>query len=281
MLTLVFEHSEDASKHALERELVLSDPSDEPLVFGSRSGADHILFLPGLASFSFRPGSPVVTAFPDPGAAPDEVIDAYRGSVLPFAVQVVLGGQSLHASAVSTRNGRIVAFGGETQAGKTTIAVGLSRRGYGLWADDTVAFQVLANGITALRLPFEPNLRERSAAYFESAGETQALGGTRIPPEWARAPLGAYCVLERLESAPDTHSLERLSPRDGFLALLTQSYRFKPQSREEKRRMMDDFLEASHLPMFRLRYRAGFDALPAVIEELEETVLGNVAPAPS
>lgn len=213
---------------------MLSDPRDEPLAFGSRSGDEHFLFLPGLGSFSFRPGTSVVTAFPDPDAAPDEVMDAYRGVVLPFAVQVVLGGQSLHASAVATPNTRIVAFGGETQMGKTTIAVGLSGRGYGLWADDTVAFQVLASGVTALRLPFEPNLRERSASYFESAGETQALGGTDIAPEWTRAPLGAFCVLERLEYGPESHSLERLSRATGssrsWLSPITSSHKARRPS---------------------------------------------------
>ena len=279
VLSLVFASSFHAPEVASDREVVISDPDGAPLVFGWRRGGDHWLSLPDIADFRFRAGSDVVAAYAAPGASTEDVVDAYQGSVLPIAVQIALHGQSLHASAVVTPDGRIVAFCGSSQAGKTTIAVGLSRRGCGLWADDAVAFDARADELTAVRLPFELNLRKESAAYFDALPEEDvAVRANGHPPEWTQAKLAAFCVLERLEESSGRYTIERLTSRDAFTALLAQSFRFKPQAHEEKRRMMQDYLEAvAQLPVFRVRYRAGFDTLPAVIDQIEEIVLGSVA----
>jgi hypothetical protein len=278
VLSLVFASSYNEPEAVPDRHVVISDPEEVPLVFGWRTGNECWLSLPELVRFRFRPGSMVVTAYPALEATSEEVMDAYYSAVLPMVVQIVLHGQSLHASAVVTPEGQIVALCGPSQAGKTTIAVALSRRGCGLWADDTVAFEVRADGVTALRLPFELNLREPSAAYFDALTEDATLRANGYPPEWTRARLGAFCVLERLEESQGSPLVERLSPREALIALLGQSFRFKPQRHEEKRRMMYDYLEAvAQLPVFRLRYGAGFDTLPAVIDAVEEIVLRGVA----
>src|SRR5688572_21051636 len=165
MLSLEMRSSTPTLPPSPDRHVVIADPAGTAVAYGWRRGMDHWISVPEKADFRFRPGSNVVTAHPVRGAAPEVVTDAYRGSVLPVAAQVMLGAQALHASAVMTPDGQIVAFGGRTGAGKTTIAVGLSRRGHRLWADDTVAFDVSAHGISALRLPFQLNLREPSAAF--------------------------------------------------------------------------------------------------------------------
>jgi hypothetical protein len=263
---------------AHDRQVVISDPDGVPLVFGWRDGRDCWLAMPGRASFKFRPGSQVVTAYPDPGAAPEDVMDGYHGSVLPVVVQTVLEGQAVHASAVVTPAGSIVAFCGASHAGKTTIAVGLSRRGCGLWADDAVAFEARPEGLSALRLPFELNLREESAAHFESGISPGSVDPNGHAPEWTRARLAGFCVLERVEEEPESHTIDRLASSDALVALLGQSFRFKPQAHKEKRRMMRDYLEAvTQAPVFRVRYRAGFETLPEVIDQIEAVVLEGVA----
>jgi serine kinase of HPr protein (carbohydrate metabolism regulator) len=175
-------------------------------------------------------------------------------------------------------DGRIVALCGASQAGKTTIAVGLSRTGCRLWADDTVAFEATPDGLTALRLPFALNLRAKSAAFFDALTEGAAGHTNGQPPEWATARLAAFCVLERLDEAREPYVIERLSSSEAFIALLGQAFRFVPQANDEKRRMMRDYLEAVvQLPVFRLRYRTGFEILPEVIEQIDEVVLRDVA----
>jgi hypothetical protein len=280
MVRLVFASLHEAPKPVRERHVVISDLSGTPLVFGWRSEADYWLSVPEVGDFRFRPGSDVVTAYPEQRASPEDVRDAYEGSVLPIAAQVVLGRQSIHASAVAGRDGRVVAFCGFSEAGKTTIAAGLTRRGCALWADDALAFEVRSKRLTALRLPFQPNLREQSAAYFDSSTEDAKAHAHGHPQGWTEAPLTAFCVLERLDETPESYLIERLSPSEAFAALLAQSLRFKPQAREEKRRMMRDYMEAiAQLPVFRVRYRSGFETFGPLIDEIERIVLGGVAEA--
>lgn len=277
MLRLLLASKADGQP-AVDQQVVISDPDGIPVVLAWRRGGDYWLSLPELARFQFRPGLEVVTAYPEQGIAPEDVRDAYHGSVLPMVVPIVLGRQSLHASAVVTPAGRAVAFCGASHAGKTTIAVGLSRRGCKLWADDTVAFEARPEGLEALRLPFELNLRDQSAAYFEDLTKDASGHTNGLPAEWTRTPLAAFCVLERVEKSRESYVIERLSSSEAFVALLEQSFRFLPQANEEKRRMMRDYLEAAvQAPVFRARYRAGFETLAEVIDQIEEIVLGSVA----
>src|ERR671935_59558 len=64
------------------------------------------------------------------------------------------GREVLHASAVITARG-VVAFCAVSTTGKSTIAYQFSRRGYGIWADDALAFDGADRGVTALWLPFQ------------------------------------------------------------------------------------------------------------------------------
>jgi hypothetical protein len=278
VLNLVFAPSDGGPEAARDSQVVISNPDGNPLVFGWRSESDHWLCVPSLANFKFRSGSAVVTAYAAPGASHEDVWDAYQASVLPIVVQIVLGGQSIHASAVVTPGERVVAFCGASETGKTTIAVGLSRRHYALWADDVVAFEDPFDRLTALRLPFQLNLREKSAAYFDAATGDATIRPNGDPREWTRSPLAAFFVLDPLEEPRESYVIQRLSPSEAFIALLTQSFRFKPQAREEKRRMMRDYLEAvSRLPVFRVRFREGFETLPDVLDEIEEIVHESVS----
>src|SRR2546429_2614557 len=96
--------------------------------------------------------------------------------------------------------------------------------------------------------------------------------------EGARTSLAAVCALDRREGYRPSHFVERLSPTDAFTALVAHSFSFKPQSREQKRRMMRDYLEVvSRLPIFRLRYRPGFEAFSAVLDEVDKSVLQSIA----
>jgi hypothetical protein len=273
MLSLVFALSHDGPETPPDCDVVISDLDRRPRVFGWRRVDDYWLSVPEIGNFRFRPGSNVVTAYATPGASPGDVRDAYHGDVLPVVVQIVLGAQSIHASAVVTPGDRIVAFCGTSEAGKTTIAVGLNRRGHALWADDVVAFDARSDRLTALRLPFDVNLRESSAAYFDSLTENATVRANGRPPEWTQSPLAAFFVLDPLEEPLLDYLVQPLSASEAFIALLTQSFRFKPQTREEKRRMMQDYLElVTKLPVFRVQFREGFDILPKVLDQIEEIV---------
>ena len=73
--------------------------------------------------------------------------------------------------------------------------------------------------LTALRLPFALNLRERSAAFFNALTRDPSGHVNGTPPEWTCARLGAFCVVERLDESPQPYVIERLSS-EAFVTLL-------------------------------------------------------------
>src|SRR5262249_38115323 len=138
--------------------------------YGYTREDQHWMILPGLACFQFGKHVDDITAMVAQDAPLEMVQDAFYRSILPMVLQV-RGREVLHASAVRTACG-VVALWAVSETGKSTIAYGLSRRGYQLWADDAVAIDVAGPIITAIQLPFSIRLRPASASYFavESPG---------------------------------------------------------------------------------------------------------------
>jgi hypothetical protein len=259
----------------VERIAIIATPDGTPIAFGSRAGNEHWVSVPKCASFRFEPGCSVVEVHPDPDVDDERVLDAYLGAALPMVVQTVLEHQALHASAIVTPSGAVVAFCGSTHAGKTTLAYGLSRRGYSIWADDALAFDAaIANAVLALRLPFRLNVRDQTAAHFGAVAEDASYVDDEFG-EGTRAPLIVVFELERVERGepwrrPIAH---RLSPAEALLALLAHSFRFQPQTPDEERRMLVDYLElAARVPVFRLRVPAELDELDELLDEVETTI---------
>ena len=79
-----------------------------------------------------------------------------------------LGHEALHASAMRAARG-VVLFAAQSRTGKSTVAFGLSCRGYEQWSDDGVVFSVAEEGATAVPLPFDVRLRPQSADILGSA----------------------------------------------------------------------------------------------------------------
>ena len=265
-----------------DRRVVITDSADSPLAYGSRIGDGYSIIVPEVASFHFRPGSQDVAVQAEPLVAPERVLDAYYGAALPMAVQVVLERQPLHASAVVVPGIGAVAFAGVTHSGKTTLAYGLSRRGFPMWADDILAIDAFGvEGVSTIRLPYRLNLRAPSAAYFEGRPETGVARGEQDPGEWATAPLVAFCVLERRDRRPRAgSSVVRLPPTEGLMALLAQAFWFEPQTSAERRQMMRDYLEVvARVPGFRVSVGPSLDALPALLDEVEAKVAACLRPA--
>lgn len=105
-----------------------------------RATAEEIyLFWQGAGAFRIRTGNEIV-ADPAPGLDPDSL----RLTLLGPAIGALLhqrGFLVLHASAVVVEGG-IVAFLGESGAGKSTTAAALHAQGYRLFVDDVLAVDV-------------------------------------------------------------------------------------------------------------------------------------------
>jgi len=229
------------------------------------------MHLPGVASYRFRPGGSEVTAIRDPSAGSQLIVSGYERTILPMAVQLA-GREVLHASAVLTAQG-VVAFCAVSTTGKSTIADAFSRRGYGVWADDAVAFDAAESSVTPIALPFQNQLRPRSRL-DESRATAPALSA-RPAPQADIGPLCAVCVLERANGreASDAVGLRRLPPAEAFPAVLAHAYCYSLDDVERNRRMIDHYLDLSaRVPVFSVIFRAGLEHLPAVLEEIEHAV---------
>ena len=141
-----------------------------------------------------------------PRGAPDHDWQRFLiAQVLPFAA-VVRGLEVLHAGAVVI-GGRALLLLGASGAGKTTLALALTRLGAGFLADDAVALE--RSGDRLLAHPGTP---------VAAVGRGQAELLLKISTVPAPAPLGAVLCLERSAEGPDVPCFEALGAAAPLLA---------------------------------------------------------------
>jgi len=243
-------------------------------------GDEYRMHLPGLASFSFSACGKEVAAAVPLSVREDQVVDAYRRKVLPMALQVC-GREVLHSSAVRSPAG-VTALCGVSEVGKSTIAYGLSRRGYFLWADDNVAFEISESGGSSILLPFNVRLRPASAAHFDvdESRPADGLAHYDFPIARETAPLTTVCILRRADSTQSPVAVRRLSLAEAFSAALDHACCFIPQSDERKRRMIHNYLDlAAQTPFFDICFQPGLENVPAVLDAIEQVLKETAAQA--
>ena len=186
-----------------------------------------------------------------------------------MAVQV-RGREVHHASAIRGPGG-VVSFCGITQSGKSTIAFGLGQRGYTLWADDMVAFELSDRGAVTVSLPFRPRLRKSAAELFAVDATAQIFPRhDPTPPGAHKAPLAIVCILRKEAAAASPVAIRRLSSADAFATVLDHACCFIPQADERKRLMVRHYLElVAVTPIFEICFQPGLTNLPVVLDAVE------------
>jgi hypothetical protein len=229
------------------------------------------MHVPGLASFRFTRCDDEVAAAVASGASEESVIDAYHRRVLPMAVQV-RGLEILHASAVIAPRG-VTALCGVSQTGKSTIAFGLSRRGYRLWGDDALAFKISNGDALAVSLPFQIRLRPSAEKFY--GGE--AIGrADQYPPGIESERLAAICVLRRVDHAEAPVSVRRLSFPEAFPTVLAQGCWFTIRDEHDKRRVVDHYMDlAARTPIYDVTFKPGFENMPVLLDAIEQVLQEN------
>jgi len=233
-------------------------------------GDKHRMHLPGLASFSFSRCGDEISADVPRNVSEDLVVDLYRRRVLPMALQVC-GREVLHASAIRSPAG-VTALCGMSEVGKSTIAFGLSRRGYDLWADDNVVFQISDKGGSSILLPFNVRLRPASAAHFglKETRPDNGLAHYDFPLRAETAPLATVCILRRAENTESPLTVKRLPLSEALSAALDHACCFVPQSNERKRRMIHNYLDlAAQTPFFDICFQPGLENVPVILDAIE------------
>ena len=250
---------------------VWRDGEGEVLAYAESLGDEYWMHLPGLASFRFSSRGDEVAATVAAAVREELVLDAYRRRVLPMALQVC-GREVLHASAVRSPAG-VTALCADSETGKSTTAFGLSGRGYPLWADDLVAFDISDHVGRAISLPFNMRLRPSAAALFdlETTQSPIATSDDHSPPGKETAPLLAVCVLRREDAGGAQVAVRRLPLAEAFAALLAHAWSFGLEDSERKRRMIHNYLDlAAGTPVFDICFRSGLENLPAILDAIDQ-----------
>jgi hypothetical protein len=250
---------------------VWRDSDGAVLAYAEGAGDEYWMHLPGLASFRFSSRGDEVAATIAGAAREELVLDAYRRRVLPMALQVC-GREVLHASAVRSPAG-VTALCADSETGKSTIAFGLSGRGYPLWADDLVAFDISDHVGRAISLPFNMRLRPSAAALFdlETTQSQIVTGDDHSSPGKETAPLLAVCVLRRAEADGAPVCVRRLSLAEAFAAVLGHAWSFGLEDSERKRRMIHNYLDlAAGTPVYDISFRSGLENLPAILDAIDQ-----------
>jgi hypothetical protein len=251
--------------------LVWLDPRRTAGAYASQAGSHYWIDVSSVAMFHYSAATGQVMAVTRSAIEEERVRAIYQRVVLPFLLQA-LGYEMLHASAVRTERG-VVAFCGESGAGKSTIAVGLSRRGYPVWADDALLLDASAR-IRALSLPFAVRLRRDSAELFGLGGRADTSSRNWLGIERDPVDLVAVCVLNRgaVPGGIDVTGCRRGAA--ALTALLAHACAFNLADLDRKRRMVAQYLAvAAQVPVFKVGVEAGLDRLPGLLDQLEARVI--------
>lgn len=239
------------------------------------AGDRFLLCVPGIARFLLTGGSEIAVEA-ETGTPPDDVA--------PFIVGTVFGillhqrnHIALHASAVEV-NGKAVLFCGPSGAGKSTISAALGGRGYPLVADDLC-------GITLARIPMvhpdgrQLKLWERAIDGLDLTANRRAPVRRRLRKYYVEPgnsvtsalPIGAVYVL-REARPPHGPGIERSNAIDAALLLRRNAYR--PLLVVRMGQKAEYFKAAAAIAgvagVFHLTRRLDFDALPEIIDSLED-----------
>jgi hypothetical protein len=238
-------------------------------------GSERWMHVPGIASFRFGPRAEESVVVPERATPPiplSVIEDTYQRAVLPMALHAH-GGEAVHASAVLTEDG-VVAFCGRSETGKSTVAYGLHRRGFPVWADDTLVFDASDEVVQAVPYPYRLRIRPEAAEYFELRELRRRDTSSWTALEQAQAesaPLRCIFLLQR-EAASTPVETVRLAPAEALAGVMEHAYWFRLDD-ERTRRMIGRYLVlATHVPVFRMRFWAALDQLPEMLDRTESLV---------
>jgi hypothetical protein len=249
-------------------------------MFGFRGDQHYYLHLPRLGRFQFDIIGDRIVGIPDGSIEPPALHDAFQRLILPLVAQA-RGREVFHASAIRTGAG-VVAFCAYSGVGKSTLAWGLSRRGFAQWADDVTVVEEADGAFRAVALPFSARLRHETVSAFDAGTGEPHTRPPRLRPDGV-APLAAICLLERqvVDGDAPAARLKRLPPARAFSAVLAHSESFEPHAPGRQQLMLEHYLElAAHVPMFKLVIASGLDRFPAVLDILTEW-LGGLPSGPN
>ncbi len=253
------------------------DVSGKLYAWSGTEGSKHWIYWNKLARFVFDNQATFVTAYALPSAGHDLINEIYFHSILPLALHA-RGFEVLHASAVQAPGG-VIAFCAASGVGKSSTAYALHRRGYSVWADDAVAFQMLDGSPLSVPVPFDLRLfPDQLTALKGQSFTTSARGAPEraAHPGPQSQPLRAICLLNRQNSLETELNirLETLSQRAAFSELMPHAYTFERRNPTRTRKMLMNYLDlVSGVPIYRISYLSSLELLAGLLDEIENRII--------
>lgn len=260
-------------------------PGGEKWLSCAKTEGGYLLRFNELADFTIdRIGSEIV-CMPRPGIPEDTIQHLLLDQVIPLVINL-RGGEALHASAILTPHG-VVAFAGPAGSGKSTITGSLMKMRYPFVSDDCLTLQEKGQDIYAI--PAYPGLRlwddaqehlfgengnKKSVAHYTSKLRVDI---EEKPENYATEPK-PFTRLYDIINSPETDEtsdtmIEKLSPRDSFMALVRCAFRLDITDQQMLARQFQ-FLKrvTSTISVRRLSFPRNFRFLP----EVQKAILNDL-----
>jgi hypothetical protein len=181
-----------------------------------------------------KSGSQIWAIWPEQSLTVEDTATYLLGPVMGF-VLLLRGCISLHASAIAIDD-QAVALVGPAGAGKSTTAAALADLGYCILTEDVVTLQDFGNSF--LVQPAYPLIRLWPCSVKALYGEEAEL--PKLTPTWDKCyldltseqyrfqknplPLAALYVLDERKSDPSFPLIREMSPTEGLLSLIANTY---------------------------------------------------------
>jgi hypothetical protein len=226
----------------------------------------HWLEWPGVGVFAFSAGSREVRVWPEPRARRETIVETFSRKARPIILQALGEGQVLHAGASVGPRG-LLAFCGRSGSGKSTLSFAMQEVGYWQFADDVLLLRLKQDQIIARQLPFVPNLRPPSFAYFPQARHRRASSTRAHSPD---VRLIAIFLLQQTAGLASPN-ISLMPPARAFSELLPLAHCFDMEGLTHTRRLVEDYLQVvARVPTFKLEYSPDLQELPILTRNIME-----------
>ena len=251
--------------------------ADDALVcWCERKGDEYLFVFEGFAAFHIS-AEGIISCFQLKRATPQLLRHLLLNQIIPRYLATI-GRMVLHAGAVTLKNGKTIAFLGNSGFGKSTLVSSFHRHGARLINDDCIMLENSESGVTAIGGLAGIRLFPDSvnAVFTEAAGFTNYTPSTDKQQlylkDQADAGLSRPCVLDAMfllndpqEEPVDMVTVEPVPGSKAMMAIIYSAFSLDPSDRKT---IAGNFKNAGrviseHLPCFSLQY-------PRVHGRLEE-----------
>lgn len=250
-----------------------------------RQAAWHWLKFPRLAYFRISRNISEVDCFPFVEVEHNTIIHLLLDQVLPRCL-AHQGKIMLHASAVTIDQGLIL-FIGNSGVGKSTMAGNFHQAGYLVASDDCIHIEKVKKIVMAfptygglrlwndsLDVLFPEEVTAHSMAHYSSKKRVKVQPGDSLAAIDGY-PVRAMVVLSQTNlGLESTIALERLSPREAYIATLKQTFQLdwtNPERAKSHMRVLGDII--LNIPIYKLSMPHDYGLLPLVRQKIIEVVM--------